>query len=76
MFAKKNPTASAVGVVNTLESGVNPELIVDALIKKGFEPRFAYTLLFQMIRNQSIDTLDEDKPVYQNVIPAIGHKGK
>ena len=59
----------------TLHSGVKPEQLVDALIKKGFEPKFSYTLIFQMIRNQSIDTIDGNQTLYQYEIPSIGRKG-
>ena len=62
-------------LLKTLHSGVKPEQLVDALIKKGFEPKFSYTLIFQMIRNQSIDTIDGNQTLYQNEIPSIGKKG-
>ncbi|WP_338469770.1 2OG-Fe(II) oxygenase [Niallia sp. XMNu-256] len=62
-------------ILDALRSGVNPELLVDALIKKGFDARFSYTLLFQMIRNQTIVTVDREQVPYQPEIPPIGKKG-
>ena len=62
-------------IIKTLRSGVQPELLVDALIKKGFDPKFSYTLLFQMIRNQSVETIDQGSQPYQIEIPPIGKKG-
>jgi len=62
-------------LLNTLRSGVNPELLVDALIKKGFDPKFSYTLLFQMIRNQSIETIKADQAPYQYELPVLARKG-
>ncbi|WP_428908580.1 2OG-Fe(II) oxygenase [Niallia sp. Krafla_26] len=63
-------------IIKTLHSGVQPELLVDALIKKGFDPKFSYTLLFQLIRNQSIDKHDQEESLpYLYEIPALGKKG-
>lgn len=63
-------------MMKTLESGVNPESIVQAMIKKGFDPIFAYTTLLRMVSQQSTQTLDtyEPKP-YTYELPEIGQKG-
>ncbi|WP_338452134.1 2OG-Fe(II) oxygenase [Niallia oryzisoli] len=58
---------------NTLNSGVAPELVVDAMIKKGFDPRFSYTTIFRMIRNHSVQTTDNCPYVYE--LPPIARKG-
>lgn len=62
-------------IVNTLNSGVNPELIVDSMVKKGFDSRFAYTVMFQIMRKESIKTSDTSTNPYQYEIPAIFKKG-
>jgi len=60
-------------IQNTLNSGVNPELIVDAMIKKGFDPRYSYTTIFRLIRNQTVQTMDQQDP-YIYELPPIAKK--
>ncbi|WP_071395252.1 2OG-Fe(II) oxygenase [Bacillus tuaregi] len=61
-------------IQNTLNNGVSPEFIVDAMVKKGFAEKYAYTTLFRMIRNQPIQTIDEHAP-YVVELPHIANKG-
>ncbi|OIK17013.1 proline dioxygenase [Bacillus sp. MUM 116] len=62
-------------IVQTLRSGVNPESIVDAMIKKGFDPTFSYRTILRIVGNQTIktSTLSESPYIYE--IPEIGRKG-
>ncbi|MFB6466834.1 2OG-Fe(II) oxygenase [Cytobacillus sp. Hz8] len=63
-------------IENTLKTGVNPELVVDAMIKKGFEPRFAYSTIIKLIGNQPIQTTNNEDSPYHFELPSIAHKGK
>lgn len=63
-------------IENTLKTGVNPELVVDAMIKKGFEPRFAYSTIIKLIGNQPIQTTNNEDSPYHFELPPIAHKGK
>ncbi|MED3562565.1 2OG-Fe(II) oxygenase [Bacillus xiapuensis] len=62
-------------IVQTLRSGVNPESIVDAMIKKGFDATFSYRTILRIVGNQTIktSTLSESPYIYE--IPEIGRKG-
>ncbi|MCH1627056.1 2OG-Fe(II) oxygenase [Ferdinandcohnia quinoae] len=51
---KQIPKELVNWIVQTLESGTSPEAIVDAMIRKGYDQRLSYTMLFQLIRNESI----------------------
>ncbi len=62
-------------ISNTLKSGVNPESIVDAMIKKGFDTRFAYNIILRMIDNKPIQTTEIIKTHYDYETPAVGKKG-
>lgn len=62
-------------IIKTLQSGVKPEAIVDGMIKKGFDPRFAYTTLFRLIDNRPVETTSKKVEPYQYELPKIGEKG-
>lgn len=62
-------------ITQTLNSGVNPEVIVDSLIKKGFDSRFSYTTLFRMVRNQEVQTKDYNQMPFFYEDPAISQHG-
>ncbi len=62
-------------IINTLNNGVSPVAIADAMIKKGFEPKFAYESLFRIVGNESIKTKDNAQETYKNELPEIGKKG-
>ncbi len=63
-------------IITTLNSGVSPVVIADALVKKGFNPRYAYESLFQIVGNGAVKSPETKSELpYQYEIPAIGHKG-
>lgn len=62
-------------IIETLNSGVSPVVIADALIKKGFNPRFAYESLFQIVGNGAIKTNESNETPYHYETPEIGKKG-
>lgn len=62
-------------IIQTLNTGVSPVVIADALIKKGFHPRFAYESLFQIVGKESIRTGETQEVPYQIEIPEIGKRG-
>lgn len=62
-------------IIQTLKTGVSPVAIADALIKKGFDPRFAYESLFKIVGNENIKTTESTQSRYEYEIPDIGQKG-
>lgn len=40
-------------IVSTLKNDVSPIAIANALIRKGFDNRFAYETLFQIVGNEA-----------------------
>lgn len=62
-------------IIQTLNTGVSPVVIADALIKKGFNPRFAYESLFQIVGNTAIKTGETKEVPFHYEIPEIGKKG-
>lgn len=62
-------------IIDTLSKGVSPVVIADALIKKGFAPRFAYETLFRIVGKESIVTNEAVQEAYQSETPPIGKKG-
>lgn len=62
-------------IIRTLNSGVSPVVIADGLIKKGFDPRFAYESLFRLVGNEAIKTREEMETPYIYETPEIGKKG-
>lgn len=68
---KQIPKELVNWIIQTLESGANPESIVDAMIRKGYEPRVSYMILFQLIRNESIKLTGP----YEYETPEICKKG-
>jgi prolyl 4-hydroxylase len=62
-------------IINTLNNGVSPVAIADAMIKKGFDPKFAYESLFKIVGNESIKTNETTQNPYQYELPEIGKKG-
>ncbi len=62
-------------IIQTLKTGVSPVAIADALIKKGFDPRFAYESLFKIVGNEQIKTTESTEIPYEYEVPSIGQKG-
>lgn len=62
-------------IIHTLNSGAAPESIVDAMIKKGFDPRFSYTTLFRLVGNHSIKIEEKIESPYFYEQPGLAHKG-
>lgn len=62
-------------IITTLNSGVSPVMIADALVKKGFDPRFAYESLFQIVGNEAIRTSERGETPYQYESIEIAKKG-
>lgn len=62
-------------IIQTLNSGVSPVVIADALVKKGFNPRYAYESLFQIVGNEAIKTTEAKEVPYVYETPEIGKKG-
>ncbi|MCM3568026.1 2OG-Fe(II) oxygenase [Neobacillus mesonae] len=62
-------------IVNTLKTGANPEMIANAMIKKGFDPIFAYKVLLKLVNNQPVQTSGGNMPLYKYETPEIGKKG-
>lgn len=61
-------------ILNTLKTGVSPESIANAMIKKGFDPIFAYRTILKLVNNKPIETVNRNRPyVYED--PGIGKKG-
>ncbi|THE13112.1 2-oxoglutarate-dependent dioxygenase [Bacillus timonensis] len=71
---KQIPGALMDWIIKTLNSGVNPEAIVDAMIRKGYDPRLSYTTLFRIVGNKPIDTPGVQAP-YEYEQPEIAKKG-
>jgi prolyl 4-hydroxylase len=61
-------------ILNTLKSGVKPEHIVEALIKKGFDTKFAYTTLLRMVGNKPVTTVGKEQRPYNYDTPTITQK--
>lgn len=59
-------------IVNTLNNGTSPVLVADALVKKGFSPRYAYESLFEIVG--SLNGGKQENP-FQYETPEIGLKG-
>jgi len=62
-------------IIHTLNNGVSPVAIADAMIKKGFDPKFAYESLFKIVGNEYIKTSETTQNQYTYEIPEIGKKG-
>src|SRR5690606_1568803 len=62
-------------IINTLQSGVKPEAIVDGMIKKGFDTRFANTTLFGLIEYRPVKTTASANEPYHYELPKIGEQG-
>lgn len=62
-------------IIDTLNTGVSPVVLADALIKKGFNPRYAYESLFQIVGNEAIKTSESKEIPYYYETPEIGKKG-
>ncbi|MFS0820851.1 2OG-Fe(II) oxygenase [Bacillus sp. 1P02SD] len=71
---KQIPGALMDWIIKTLNSGVNPEAIVDAMIRKGYDPKLSYTTLFRIVGNKPIDTPGVQAP-YEYEQPEIAKKG-
>jgi len=61
-------------IQTTLKTGVNPEAIVQAMIKKGFEPEFAYSTLLHIVNDKPVKTAGPAPYAYEQ--PEIDMKGK
>lgn len=62
-------------IIDTLNSGVKPEAIVDAMIRKGYDVKLAYTTLFRIIENGSLSNLASGENVNEDELPTISQKG-
>lgn len=62
-------------IIETLHSGVSPVVIADGLVKKGFNPRYAYESLFQIVGSEAIQTSEVETAPYYYETPEIGRKG-
>lgn len=62
-------------IIHTLNNGVSPVAIADAMIKKGFDPKFAYESLFKIVGNETINTSKTTQNPYKYESPDIGKKG-
>ncbi|GHH96720.1 2OG-Fe(II) oxygenase [Neobacillus kokaensis] len=62
-------------ILNTLKSGVHPEQIANAMIKKGFDPIFSYKTLLKLMNNNPIETVIREPRPYLYEIPEICKKG-
>ncbi|MBP2239818.1 prolyl 4-hydroxylase [Cytobacillus eiseniae] len=62
-------------IIQTLKSGVNPESIVAAMVKKGFDQAFAYSIILRIVTNQSIQTVNSNQSPYMYESTAIAKKG-
>jgi prolyl 4-hydroxylase len=62
-------------IIKTLNNGVSPVVVADAMIKKGFDARFAYESLFRIVGNEAIKTEDSEHTPYMHELPDIGTKG-
>lgn len=51
-------------IKQTLKSGVNPESIVAAMVKKGFDQTFAYSTMLRILNNQTLETVDGNQSPY------------
>lgn len=62
-------------ILQTLKSGVNPESIVAAMVKKGFDQAFAYSTMLRILNNQSLKTVDSNQTPYMYESIDIAKKG-
>ncbi|QED47812.1 2OG-Fe(II) oxygenase [Cytobacillus dafuensis] len=62
-------------ILNTLKSGVNPESIVQGMIKKGFDQAFAYSTIIRILNNQAVNTVDREHATYLYETLEIANKG-
>lgn len=62
-------------IVSTLKNDVSPIAIANALIRKGFDNRFAYETLFQIVGNEAIKATEGEQIRYNDEVPGIGRKG-
>ncbi|EFV76895.1 2OG-Fe(II) oxygenase [Cytobacillus oceanisediminis] len=62
-------------IVGALKSDVSPIALANALIKKGFDNRFAYETLFKIVGNEAIKTTEGQQIRYTYEVPEIGRKG-
>lgn len=62
-------------ITGTLQSGVKPEAIVGAMIKKGFDERFAYSTILRLVSNQPITTVHHGGPAFVYEPVEITNKG-
>ncbi|WP_102275491.1 2OG-Fe(II) oxygenase [Cytobacillus massiliigabonensis] len=51
-------------ILQTLKSGVNPESIAAAMVKKGFDQAFAYSTMIRILNNQTLKTSDGNQTPY------------
>lgn len=62
-------------ILNTLKTGVNPEAIASAMIKKGFDPVFAYKTLLNLVNNKPVETVVREQRPFRYEVPEIAKKG-
>ncbi|WP_282172041.1 2OG-Fe(II) oxygenase [Cytobacillus firmus] len=62
-------------ITGALKNEVSPIALANALIKKGFDNRFAYETLFKIVGNEAIGTTEGQQIRYNYEVPEIGRKG-
>ena len=62
-------------ILQTLKTGVSPEKIANAMIKKGFEPIFAYRTMLKLVNNKPVETVAREHQPFIYETPEIGQKG-
>jgi prolyl 4-hydroxylase len=68
------PSALMDWIIKTLNSGVKPEAIVDAMIRKGYDSRLSYTTLFRIVNNKPTNLQVVHTP-FEYEQPEIAKKG-
>ncbi|WP_449538554.1 2OG-Fe(II) oxygenase [Ferdinandcohnia sp. Marseille-Q9671] len=72
--ANQIPSALMDWIIKTLNSGVKPEAIVDAMIRKGYDSRLSYTTLFRIVNNKPTNIQGVHAP-FEYEQPEIAKKG-
>lgn len=62
-------------LTSTLKTGVNPEKIAEAMIKKGFDPIFAYSTLLKLVTKREVHTINQPQESYVYEAPKVVQKG-
>lgn len=62
-------------IINTLKAGANPEAIVNAMVKKGFDPIFAYSTMLRLVDNRAVQTVNQSQGPYVYEPTGVVQKG-